>query len=882
MGMKKGIASNKIYSIGLPLIILIGIFFAGHGVYAGTSWATDVLTGLIGIIISALGLILILVMKGLLLIANYQHFIDPEGIVNGWKIVRDICNMFFVLILMLIAFGTILNLPEYSYKKWLPKLILMAILINFSKTICGLLIDFAQVVMLTFVNAFKDVAGANLINILGVKDIVTLAESSEKVSDWEVIGAYVLGLIYLVIAIIVIVAMMAMLAMRLVMIWIYVVLSPLAYLLSAFPGGSKYSGQWWSEFTKNLIVGPVLAFFIWLSFATLQTGSVTFDSEQADKEAEGEVTATLSAKSTASSSNAAVASTEASKPSSLIKFVIAIGMLLGGMKIAQEIGGQAGSLAGKVASKGKKLAVGATVGVGLKTGKGLVTGDNYFARKFAKATGWDFRPVKMVESVKASFAKSKKDDERDIREKSKKHFEAGGFRSVALGMGVGQDYFDRHIDGFLGYKGIKRAAKETFYNPRKRKSIGGEIDSVESKLEDLETKKASLVEGKKQEIEAKASQDISQDSTLADLKSQRFQNTMDLSALKSKQNRTKDDDAAIKKLEDKGDSLDKQISGRENDIREKSKKEFLESDSDVVSLETDININKESLKKLKDEIMKFQKPMAFEARTLYRKDVEEAKSKYKSITNSDELQKALTDAQERGNKFDQIAILEKLSNDANLNEEMKSKGYDSNAKGLYSYIFNKENIDGEKKGLSGRFSQAERIQILNDLGETEERVGHWDMAKMAGVNSKGDMESLVKEKKDANGNTYLDDTEHATHAYAEVIKMDPQKIVNSLNRLAFGGEDGHGQFQISNLGKMIFKYLASSEAYEKNPGRILGNTAANLCSPNVVPTLEKLMENDMQKFNKVISILKERSQTKETSFKPGDMIGWLRNKGFDK
>ncbi|GAG05001.1 unnamed protein product, partial [marine sediment metagenome] len=73
------------------------------------------------------------------------NFMD-EGIVQaGWAIVRDICNLFFILILLIIAFATILRLEPYDIKKMLPKLLIIALLINFSKMICGLIIDFSQV-----------------------------------------------------------------------------------------------------------------------------------------------------------------------------------------------------------------------------------------------------------------------------------------------------------------------------------------------------------------------------------------------------------------------------------------------------------------------------------------------------------------------------------------------------------------------------------------------------------------------------------------------------------------------------------------------------------------------------------------------------------------
>ncbi|MFA5754117.1 MAG: hypothetical protein WC905_02010, partial [Patescibacteria group bacterium] len=224
----------------------------------------------------------------------------------------------------------------------------------------GVLIDVSQVVMLSFVNAFKDVGSATLLDGLGISDILTFTRDNQQSDFWVIVGAYVLGLIYVIIAIIVIAAMLAMLAMRLVMIWIYVVLSPLAYLLSAFPGGSKYAGQWWSQFTQNLIVGPVLAFFIWLSFATLQQGSQVKMTDQ-NSTAQQEQ-AYYFGKESASST--AVTGTKASTPEALINFVIAIGLLIGGLKIAQEVGGAAAGVAGKVSAGGFGFAkkVGKSVG----------------------------------------------------------------------------------------------------------------------------------------------------------------------------------------------------------------------------------------------------------------------------------------------------------------------------------------------------------------------------------------------------------------------------------------------------------------------------------------------------------------------------------------
>lgn len=363
------LANRKLITIFLPLALIVGSFLIAPA--AKADWVIDIVAGFLGIFISALGIILAVCIQALIYIAQYQDFLNSQAVILGWVIVRDVCNMFFVVILMIIAFGTILNIPDYSYKKWLPKLILFAILINFSKTICGLLIDVTQVVMLTFVNAFKDIGGANLTEVLGITDIVTMAEfGGAEVGFWTVVGAYVLGLAYLLVAIVVIVTMVMMLTMRLVMIWIYVVLSPAAYLLSAVPGGQSYASKWWDEFTKNLIVGPVLAFFIWLSLASLNA-----DQTIKNMGLGADVSGDLSAVGSGLNQSGGAIPSVAGQPSGLIKFVVGIGMLVGGLMVSQQIGGAAGGLAGKgMGALQKGASIGTKFGLG---GVAAVTGYRY-------------------------------------------------------------------------------------------------------------------------------------------------------------------------------------------------------------------------------------------------------------------------------------------------------------------------------------------------------------------------------------------------------------------------------------------------------------------------------------------------------------------------
>jgi len=348
-------------------LLFVAIFLFG-GLAFASDWVNNVVGGIIGVFISGVTKILILLVNVLIVVASYSDFIHADAVTKGWVVVRDVCNMFFVVILLVIAFATILGQEEYSAKKNLPKLIMAAVLINFSKLFCGLMIDVASVVMLTFVNAFKEIGSGNIIDMLGISDVLKYGQGATPPSLSSTVAAYIFGLIYVLIATVVVASMLAMLVMRIVMIWIYVVLSPAAFFLQAVPGkGQQYASQWWSKWSSNLIVGPVLAFFLWLSFAALQSGNPLPSVSDAQNQSEAGVYAATNKGTSTESIDSKAGSVDG-----FAKFAIAIGMLLGGMKIAQEVGGETGSVLGKGMSainKGKTMAIGAATGAAIGASK---------------------------------------------------------------------------------------------------------------------------------------------------------------------------------------------------------------------------------------------------------------------------------------------------------------------------------------------------------------------------------------------------------------------------------------------------------------------------------------------------------------------------------
>lgn len=236
--------------------------------------------GLVSAYVNLLGLLALQMVNLLIKLAQFNNFVDFAPVVTGWTIIRDVVNMSFIIVLLVIAISTILGYEAYSYRRLLPRLVLMAVLINFSRTIIGLLIDVGQVFMLTFVNAFAGAAGGNFIDALKVNDLLSLGVKetfTQDVSPLNIFRGYILAAIAITVVFIVMLTFVGVLIFRILTLWFLTVFSPLAFAVSAWPSAkaNKYYGQWWNQLTSNIISGPILAFFLWLALLMMSADYVS-------------------------------------------------------------------------------------------------------------------------------------------------------------------------------------------------------------------------------------------------------------------------------------------------------------------------------------------------------------------------------------------------------------------------------------------------------------------------------------------------------------------------------------------------------------------------------------------------------------------------------
>ncbi len=357
---------NKLLVVLFFVFVLGGVLTAGYAMAWGWPTTEEISMGIASIITWMLLLIAQFFIKLtvwasqlFIVIASYNNFINSQAGILGWVLVRDVVNMFFVLILLVIAFGTVLGIEQYEWKKLLVKLVFAAVLVNFSRVICGVIIDVSQVFMMTFVNGFAATAGGNVIKGLNLDTIYNLSPDQElaqkAASATDVFVTGVAAVFFSVISFFVIGAYLLVVIARVVTLWTLIVLSPIAFMSSVLPNTQKYASEWWKEFNNHVMAGPILAFFFWLAFAIVGGGDAFNEVLPTDQAKRYETNALFGSTATGIS--------QAMEWGKMASFAIAIALLITGVKKTQELGVTGASALSSAMSTAKKVA---TVAAGVR------------------------------------------------------------------------------------------------------------------------------------------------------------------------------------------------------------------------------------------------------------------------------------------------------------------------------------------------------------------------------------------------------------------------------------------------------------------------------------------------------------------------------------
>lgn len=192
-----------------------------------------------------------------------------------WPISLGIANAGFMLALVFIALTVVLQLDAGGgARRALPRLLLAAMLVNFSLLIGTVVIDFARLLTrLVAVVFYVPDLSIDLITLLeGAANIGPIYEELKNVGPtWSestnAVRAFIGMLIVWSMAGSGLVLLFNM-AMRYVMLIGLLIVSPFAYLFVAMPNTTKLANLWWSTFLKYVFYGPVallvLLLAVWL------------------------------------------------------------------------------------------------------------------------------------------------------------------------------------------------------------------------------------------------------------------------------------------------------------------------------------------------------------------------------------------------------------------------------------------------------------------------------------------------------------------------------------------------------------------------------------------------------------------------------------------
>lgn len=213
---------------------------------------------------------------------------------TGWNLTRGLANMFMLIIFVVIAFGFILRIEALQPSKSLPRLIVVALLMNFSKLFVGMLVDLAtitnntimyghtemvQEVMKGFLNGLystfvmiildyvKDFLLAAVPFLGSTKQVVWLSSllfkgmwlSTMSIWVFQIVAATALSMIFLL--------YIFLFAARVYIVQILAILSPLAFLCLILPQTVKYWDEWLKHLIQWTFVGSILLFFLMIGLS---------------------------------------------------------------------------------------------------------------------------------------------------------------------------------------------------------------------------------------------------------------------------------------------------------------------------------------------------------------------------------------------------------------------------------------------------------------------------------------------------------------------------------------------------------------------------------------------------------------------------------------
>lgn len=447
-------------------------------------------------------------------ITDFHKYAKMGGITTGWTIARDTVNIFFILILLYIAIATILQIAGYGIKELLVKVILIAILVNFSGVATKVIIDASNVLANEFYsNITSNNADISIVFMQGLRlhtvyksyDEPTTSATGTDGKDvgrpvdtqisfgGVIIGAFG-GVLLMLVTSFVLFAGGILFIIRTITLLFLIILSPLAFVGMILPATSSHSKKWWSTLFYQSFFAPAYMFMIYIVVKIISEGKLAENVGMTD-------------------ASAIMDFAFKGYINTLVYFVILIGLMIGSLIVASKMGAVGTSAVMKWSNTARKWGQG-QVGRISKRGAGFVAEKaldekSWINQKTGGKISGAMRKIPLAASGAAYVSSWREKQLKDKEAKYKKQY--GGYSKAAFAaIEESPDNLNLRSETLkkFGLKDVRGAAYQELYKEKERKERRKEIKEANVKKEDeeyeeIENRRKSSIWAKKETGELK-------------------------------------------------------------------------------------------------------------------------------------------------------------------------------------------------------------------------------------------------------------------------------------------------------------------------------------------------------------------------------------------
>jgi len=371
---------NRVHLL-LTLVLLFVSVFLPLPTEAAASWWDNItnpfdaiVSGILSLFVSLAGGLLAIAGTGFDAVLTHTitdfaaTFSKVESGVNAtWAAFRDIANIIMISMFVFVAFAVILRSTNYGLKQFGVRILVVAVLINFSLFFTKAIVDVSNITASQFRSAivvtaqgsdagistaFAETTGLSGGFLNGSFDIL----QKIAVTDNDLGGAFV----YTVVVVVFFTALTAVLlyglvlmVTRMVTLIILMVTSSLAFAAYMTPGMQSQWETWWKALVKNALFAPLFMMMLWATLNIAKTMSVS---------TEGEGGASASFADLAKSDGWGL----------VFNMIMIVGLLYASTKIADELSIKGAGAAKKLGSIPLRGLASGTLGVAGRLGRGTL------------------------------------------------------------------------------------------------------------------------------------------------------------------------------------------------------------------------------------------------------------------------------------------------------------------------------------------------------------------------------------------------------------------------------------------------------------------------------------------------------------------------------